>query len=55
MDDLHIFIPAGVLFSHRIWMMELPPGALDCLMRYVNDISIRIDVYFEEQDCKCSH
>lgn len=43
---LHIFVAAALLFAHRAHLLALPVGAFDELLRYVNDISMRIDVDF---------
>lgn len=45
-DDLHIFVAAGLLFAHRGRLLALQKGAFDCLLRYMNDMSMRIDVDF---------
>lgn len=45
-DDLHVFIAAALLIAHRRQLLSLQKGAFDCLLRYVNDMSMRIDVDF---------
>lgn len=45
-DDLHIFIAVGLLIAHRKKLLALEHGAFDRLLRYINDMSMRIDVDF---------
>lgn len=45
-DDLHIFIAAALLTEHRRQLLSLETGAFDMLLRYINDMSMRIDVEF---------
>lgn len=45
-DNLHIFIAAALLLAHRRQILSLPRGAFDSLLRYINDMSMRIDVDF---------
>lgn len=45
-DDLHIFVAGALLVAHRRQLLSLPRGAFDSLLRYVNDMSMRIDVDF---------
>lgn len=45
-DHLHVFIAAALLIAHRRQLLSLQKGAFDCLLRYVNDMSMRIDVDF---------
>lgn len=49
-EDLHIFIAAGLLMAHRKRLLALERGAFDRLLRYVNDMSMRIDVDFAIQE-----
>lgn len=45
-DDFHVFVAGALLISHRRHLLSLQRGAFDCLLRYVNDMSMRIDVDF---------
>lgn len=45
-DDLHIFVAGALLLAHRRQLLSLQKGAFDSLLRYVNDMSMRIDVDF---------
>lgn len=45
-DMLHIYVAAALLFAHRQRILALPVGEFDSLLRYVNDMSGRIDVDF---------
>lgn len=45
-DYLHIFMVAGLLIAHRKQLLALRRGAFDDMLRYVNDMSMRIDVDF---------
>lgn len=45
-DDLHIYVAAGLLIAHRKQLLALRRGAFDCLLRYINDLSMRINVDF---------
>lgn len=45
-DDLHIFVAGALLLAHRQQLLSLQRGAFDCLLRYVNDMCMRIDVDF---------
>lgn len=44
-DDFHIFITAALLVAHRRQLLSLP-RAFDSLLRYINDMSMRIDPDF---------
>lgn len=45
-EDFHIFIAAGLLMAHRKRILALERGAFDRLLRYINDMSMRVDVDF---------
>lgn len=45
-DDFHIFVAGALLLAHRRQLLSLPKGAFDSLLRYINDMSMRIDVNF---------
>lgn len=45
-DDLHIFVAGALLVAHRRQLLSLQKGAFDSLLRYINDMSMRIDVDF---------
>eukprot|EP00177_Eucheuma_denticulatum_P001573 GFKZ01002811.1.p1 GENE.GFKZ01002811.1~~GFKZ01002811.1.p1 ORF type:complete len:651 (+),score=117.44 GFKZ01002811.1:114-2066(+) len=45
-DDFHIFVAGALLLAHRRHLLALPTGAFDSLLRYINDMSMRIDVDF---------
>lgn len=45
-DNIHIFVAAGLLLAHRRQLLALEEGGFDTLLRYVNDLSGRIDVDF---------
>lgn len=49
-DDLHIFVAAALLLAHRRNLLALRRGAFDSLLRYINDMSMRIDVDFAVQE-----
>ncbi|PXF46327.1 TBC1 domain family member 15 [Gracilariopsis chorda] len=42
-DDLHLFIAAALLIAQRRDILRLEKGAFDQLLRYINDMSMRID------------
>ncbi|KAI0560829.1 Rab-GTPase-TBC [Gracilaria domingensis] len=45
-DDLHIFVAAALLIAQRRDLLKLEEGAFDQLLRYVNDMSMRVDESF---------
>ena len=45
-DMLHIYVAAAILFAHRERILALPAGEFDSLLRYINDMSGRIDADF---------
>lgn len=45
-DMLHIYVAAGLLFAHRERILNLPPTQFDSLLRYINDLSGRLDADF---------
>lgn len=45
-DNLHIYIAAALLIAHRRQILSLPRGEFDSLLRYINDMNMRIDVDF---------
>lgn len=52
--DGHIYVAAGLLLAHRTRILRLEKGAFDSLLRYINDMSMRIDVDFaihEGEEC----
>lgn len=45
-DDLHLYVAVGLLAAHKQRLLALPVGEFDSLLRYINDMSGRIDVDF---------
>lgn len=45
-DFFHVYVAVGILRAHRRQLLRLEVGAFDVLLRYVNDMSMRIDVDF---------
>lgn len=54
-DELHVFAAAGLLVAHRRRLLALRKGAFDSLLRYVNDMSMRIDVDFAIREGELCH
>lgn len=54
-DDLHIYVAGAMLLAHRRNLLSLQRGAFDCLLRYVNDMSMRIDVDFAIREGELCH
>lgn len=52
---LAFFFAAGLLYTHRSRLIRLPRGPLDCLLRCVNDMSMRIEVDISVREGECSH
>lgn len=45
-EDFHLYVAVGLLQAHRQGILGLEIGAFDALLRYINDMSMRIDVDF---------
>lgn len=45
-DKLHVYVAVALLRAHRRNLLKLERGGFDLLLRYVNDMSQRIDVDF---------
>ncbi|CAN8063069.1 unnamed protein product [Agarophyton chilense] len=42
-DDIHVFVAAALLIAQRRDLLKLEEGAFDQLLRYINDMSMRIE------------
>lgn len=58
-ENLHVYVAIALLRAHRRNLLKLERGGFDLLLRYVNDMSQRIDVDFAvrqaEMLCKMSY
>lgn len=49
-DDLHIFVTAAILLAHRQELLSLSENSFDCILRFVNDLNMCIDIDYALQD-----
>jgi hypothetical protein len=54
-DTFHVNVAIALLRAHRRNLLKLERGGFDALLRYVNDMSQRIDVDFAVRQAEVLH